>query len=535
MRSPDGEVEYGVVRDFPFASARQCQSVVVRRPDGDRFTVFCKGSPERVAAMAQPDSLPADFRRTLESYTERGYRVIALAVRHLDPKLKYLRVKDLERDEVERELRFLGLIVMENRLKAETTPVIGQLRKANVRVIMVTGDNVNTAISVAKECGIAPSGRLIVVTASGVGVSEDGRPPKLRYRLADVVAPFAIEADGKKNGGAAAVDVERTCSFAVEGSTFEALRRHYPDVLRRVAVRGAVFARMSPEQKQQLVELLQQLGYYVGMCGDGANDCGALKTAHAGISINCDTESSVASPFTSLEPNIACVPQLVREGRCALVTSFGMFKYMAAYSLTQFTSVLILYSIESNLTDLQFLYIDLFLITTFAFFFGLTEADEGPLAPRPPMKSLISLTPIMSILLQLVVIIAFQTGSFFYVQEQSWFVPFDYENPTYNGTELADYYEQSGVDDSEVHKKYSVHTYETCLKELVNKSKYCRWLASRTTPCLRCPPSSTSFWRTPSPSHVPTASSSTRTTRSSPPFYSSRPLPFSSFSTRPSE
>ena len=50
---------------------------------------------------------------------------------------------------------------------------------------------------------------------------------------------------------------------------------------------------------------------------------------------------------------------------------------MAAYSLTQFVSVLILYSIDSNLTDLQFLYIDLFLITTFAFFFGLTEAYEG--------------------------------------------------------------------------------------------------------------------------------------------------------------
>ena len=65
------------------------------------------------------------------------------------------------------------------------------------------------------------------------------------------------------------------------------------------------------------------------------------------------------------------------SGRCALVTSFGIFKYMAAYSITQFTSVIILYSIDSNLSDLQFLYIDLFLITVFAFFFGLTEAYPG--------------------------------------------------------------------------------------------------------------------------------------------------------------
>lgn len=68
------------------------------------------------------------------------------------------------------------------------------------------------------------------------------------------------------------------------------------------------------------------------MCGDGANDCGALKAAHAGISLS-QAESSVASPFTSHEATIGCVPKVVKEGRCALVTSFGIFKFMAAYSL----------------------------------------------------------------------------------------------------------------------------------------------------------------------------------------------------------
>ena len=81
---------------------------------------------------------------------------------------------------------------------------------------------------------------------------------------------------------------------------------------------------------------------------------------------------------------------------------------MAAYSLTQFVSVLLLYSIDSNLADIQFLYIDLFLITTFAFFFGLAEAYEGDLDPHPPMKSLISLTPITSLILQLAIVIGFQ-------------------------------------------------------------------------------------------------------------------------------
>ncbi len=68
---------------------------------------------------------------------------------------------------------------------------------------------------------------------------------------------------------------------------------------------------MAPDQKQELVEALQELEYSVGMCGDGANDCGALKTAHAGISLS-EAEASVASPFTSKIPNISCVPILIK-------------------------------------------------------------------------------------------------------------------------------------------------------------------------------------------------------------------------------
>ena len=57
------------------------------------------------------------------------------------------------------------------------------------------------------------------------------------------------------------------------------------------------------------------------MCGDGANDCGALKTADMGISLS-EAEASIAAPFTSKIQDISCVVRVLKEGRAALTTSF---------------------------------------------------------------------------------------------------------------------------------------------------------------------------------------------------------------------
>ena len=267
---------------------------------------------------------------------------------------------------MEQDLDFLGLIILENRIKAETKPVIRQLQNANLRTIMVTGDHIQTAVSVAKECS------MIDKTVVFVTIDPDDSRPVFRSEAASTRIPVGGKlAYGQDNDDDGGPDYQ----FALDGATYEAIR-DTEDLCRKVCARGAVFARMSPVHKELLVGDLKELGYYVGMCGDGANDCGALKAANAGISLS-QAEASVASPFTAREPNIGCVPQLIREGRAALVTSFGIFKYMAAYSLTQYATVIQMYEIDSNLTDIEYLYIDLALITTFAFFFGQTKAYEG--------------------------------------------------------------------------------------------------------------------------------------------------------------
>ena len=119
---------------------------------------------------------------------------------------------------------------------------------------------------------------------------------------------------------------------------------------------------------------------------------------------------------------------MIREGRAALVTSFGIFKFMVTYSLTEFLSVIILYSIDSNLTDLEFLFIDICLIVNFASFFGKTQAYEKQLVKKPPMTSLLSFTSIFSLSVHMLIMTIFQAVAYHTVRTFPWFTPFIYND-----------------------------------------------------------------------------------------------------------
>uniref|UniRef100_A0A023F2U2 Cation-transporting ATPase n=1 Tax=Triatoma infestans TaxID=30076 RepID=A0A023F2U2_TRIIF len=455
-----GEVglEVGIIRQFPFSSSLQRMSVITRRLGARQFTLYCKGSPEMIHSLCDPKTVPVNFESELETYTREGYRVLGIGYKDLPAKLSYAKMQRLSRDEAESSLTFLGLVIMENRLKPQTTGVIHMLRDANVRTIMVTGDNMLTAVSVARDCGIVPPGQRVIMVQTS---NEQSKKPNVyftqsrgasspdtvqmaneisemtytesitSFQTIDSVVASTRTANGNaRNSIIAELPFDDNIvedgifntdyCFALTGPTWTALRTFYPELMVKIATRGAIFSRMSPDHKQQLVQELQALEYFVAMVGDGANDCGALKAAHAGISLS-EAESSVASPFTSKESNISCIVEVIREGRAALVTSFAIFKYMAAYSLMQFASVIILYSIDSNLTDIEYLYIDLFVITTFAFVLGRVEAFKGALYPKPPQSSLISLAPISSLLIQMVIAIGAQLISFYLVQTCSWY------------------------------------------------------------------------------------------------------------------
>ncbi|KAH9590926.1 hypothetical protein MS3_00003409, partial [Schistosoma haematobium] len=156
--------EIGIVRQFPFSSSVQRMSVITRTLNESQFHVYTKGAPETIEVLCRRDTIPSNFHSNLLEFTREGFRVLALAWRPI--KASYLRIMRISRDRVEHNLLFLGLLVMENRLKPESGPVIKTLRQANIRPVMVTGDHMLTSLSVARDCEMIDElDRVVIVTA----------------------------------------------------------------------------------------------------------------------------------------------------------------------------------------------------------------------------------------------------------------------------------------------------------------------------------------------------------------------------------
>ena len=142
-----------VVKHFEFSSALQRMSVVTKRNFDGSYVAFVKGSPEMIHKLSNKDSIPSDYLNRLERYTKDGLRVLAFGYKVL-PKLCSHELKILKREEIEWDLTFIGLLIMENKIKPETLPSIQKLQEANVMTIMATGDNGLTGISVGRNCGM---------------------------------------------------------------------------------------------------------------------------------------------------------------------------------------------------------------------------------------------------------------------------------------------------------------------------------------------------------------------------------------------
>ncbi|KAJ2827602.1 hypothetical protein GGI24_002605, partial [Coemansia furcata] len=441
--------EVGIVKCFEFSPSLSRASVIAKRQRGCYVEVYVKGAPEVMRTLCISTTVPADFDQILNEYTQHGYRVIALAGKALQQ--SWRDAAALDRASVECDLSFMGFLVFENRLKPATQAVLEELREAQIRSIMCTGDNPLTAVSVARECSLVASGVHVFVSrltgASDTSVKDyeyNAHAPLaavswVHYAgLGVVLDPVSLVPRATNSNDAMAVELAaelaqsgRYC-VAVTGDVFGHLSRYVQntETWKHMLMRAAVYARMSPEQKAEMIEHMQELGYIAGFCGDGANDCGALKSADVGISLS-EAEASVAAPFTSRTDDISCVTQLLKEGRCSIATSFGCFKYMALYSMIQFTTCCLLYIYNVNLTDGEYLYVDLFTILPVAICMDRARPFKR-LVPKRPSASLTSKKVLASLLGNVALVIGFQIAMYFMTESRPWYqkqVPEDPKDP----------------------------------------------------------------------------------------------------------
>lgn len=295
--------------EIPFDAERRRMTVTTRGDDGAGF-VWTKGAPESVlplcacwddGGVSRPldDAARAMFRRAHEDMAERGLRVLALAWKR----------QDAAGGEIEAGLALSGLVGLEDPLRPDVHDAVTRCHEAGVRVLMITGDHPQTAVAVAREVGIVRSASPVVLTGD---MLRGMRPAALQ---------LALDA---------------------------------PEV---------VFARVSAEQKMQVVQALQRKGDIVAVTGDGVNDAPALKTADIGIAMGLSGTDVAreAADIVLLDDHFATIVNAIEEGRAVFDNIRKFLTYILTSNIPELLPYLafVIFGIPLPLTVIQILAVDL--------------------------------------------------------------------------------------------------------------------------------------------------------------------------------
>lgn len=273
--------------EFPFDSTVKKMSVIFtkRTDQEERSMVFTKGAVERILDACTtiiwdrdsttPVAITKEHRNlileNMEELAKQGLRVLALAHKLYTTNTMFLEDSDLNRDEIEKDLCFLGLIGLYDPPRPETAGAIRSCWKAGIVVHMVTGDHPGTAKAIAQQIGIVP-------------------------------------ADFSK----VAADVAN--AMVMTASQFDNLSEEEIDSLPTLPL---VVARCAPQTKVRMIDALHRRGCFVAMTGDGVNDSPSLKHADVGIAMG-QTGSDVAKDASDIvltDDNFASILNAIEEGR----------------------------------------------------------------------------------------------------------------------------------------------------------------------------------------------------------------------------
>jgi len=339
--------------EIPFESEKR-YAATLNHIDG-RQILIVKGALENILTfcdkMMMPDGyVPVDqqlINNNALSMAEEGYRVLAFASKEFpaDQKIKHLDESVLSGMSMDYLVGFI------DPLKQDTIQAVETASQAGIKVVMITGDHPATALAIAKKLGIAESNKQVV---TGRELAEIG----------DVLVPEFYE--------------------RVKHST--------------------VFARVSPDQKLQIVDALMHLGNFVAVTGDGVNDAPALRKANIGVAMGSGTD--VAKDTASLivtDDNMASIVSGVEEGRHAYANVRKVTLLLISTGLAELVLIglAIAAGLPIPLLAVQILWLNLVTngIQDVALAFEAGEKGVMKLPPRPPSEGLFNRKMIEQVLI----------------------------------------------------------------------------------------------------------------------------------------
>lgn len=335
------------ITSIPFDSDNKYSACVVKQ-GGKKYTLF-KGAPEKLIKASSNIMLPssevkeitqgerASLYALISTLASNSYRIVALAI------------KDGESTMLD-GITMLGILAIKDKVRKDAPNAIKQVLDSGVRVVMITGDNKETASAIAKECGIIT--------------------PKVKN-------PLVIDGDE--------------------------LKAMSDDEIAKILPHVCVIARALPSDKSRLVRISQTQGYIVGMTGDGVNDAPSLKSADVGFSMGSGTDvAKEASDIVITDNSFLAISKAILYGRTIFesIRKFIVFQLTMNFSAVGISLLGPFINVDSPVTITQMLWVNIIMDTLGALAFACEpprlEYMKSP--PKPRDEKIISRQMVKQIL-----------------------------------------------------------------------------------------------------------------------------------------
>jgi P-type Ca2+ transporter type 2C len=325
--------QYPLISKLPFDSERMRMSTLHK--NGDKWILFTKGAPKKmteVLAASYSEQIPGWLDEN-RKWAAEGLRVLFFAYKIFDHNPGELKL------DIEKDLDYLGMTAMIDPPREEVIEAIKECKSAGIKTVMITGDQPLTATAIAERLGMIEPGH------TGVKTGAD-------------------------------------------------LEKLSPEDYKTLVKETSVYARVSPEQKLNIVKTLQGDGEFVAMTGDGVNDAPSLKQSDIGIAmgITGTDVSKAAADMILLDDNFATIVKAVKEGRRIYENIRKFIRYVLSCNLAEilviFTAPLLGFAIP--LLPIQILWINLVTdgLPGLALVAEPEEKDIMNQPPRPPKENL---------------------------------------------------------------------------------------------------------------------------------------------------